>query len=236
MTFGSRKELLQALRPLYAQVSWTEKQRVLDGFVAATGYNRKHAIVLLNSDPVVVNNKPPKRNRKYDEVVATALIAIWKASNRICSKRLVPFLPTIIASLERFGHLTVSATARQKLLSLSHSSVDRILKGERKKYPRRKSTTEPGYLLKKHIPIRTYSDWNDVRPGFFEADLVAHGGGSPSGQFLHTLTMTDIATGWTECTSLICKSEVSVLRAFKKCRMEIPFPLQWQRVHQPRDT
>lgn len=224
MTFKSRKELLQALRPMYAQVSWTEKQRVLDGFVAATGYNRKHAIVLLNKDPLPLTDAP-SRSRKYDDEVTSALIEIWKASNRICSKRLIPFLPTFIGSLERFGHLNISAETKDKLLSLSHSSMDRLLKQERKKYPRRKSTTKPGYLLKKHIPIRTYSDWNDVQPGFFEADLVAHGGSTASGQFLHTLTMTDIATGWTECKALICKSEISVLRAFHDVRTAIPFPL-----------
>lgn len=103
--------------------------------------------------------------------------------------------------------------------------ADRLLKQERKKYPRRKSTTKPGYLLKKHIPIRTYSDWSDIRPGFLEADLVAHAGSSASSQFLHTLTMTDIATGWTECSALICKSEISVLRALCSVQNELPFPL-----------
>jgi len=127
MTFKSRKELLLALRPMYAQVSWVEKQRVLDGFVAATGYNRKHAIVLLNGKPVATT-KPPSRARKYDDEVTDALIAVWKANNRICSKRLVPFLPTIITSLERFGHLNVSAATRENLLNLSHSSVVRLLK------------------------------------------------------------------------------------------------------------
>ena len=127
--------------------------------------------------------------------------------------------------MERFGHLNISQDTRDKLLSLSHASTDRLLKQERKKYARRKSTTRPGYLLKKHIPIRTYADWNDVTPGFFEADLVAHGGSSASGQFLHTLTMTDIATGWTECSALLSKSEVSVLRAFTTVKASLPFPL-----------
>lgn len=224
MTVKSRKELLDALRPLYSHVTWKEKQRVLDGFVAATGYNRKHAITLLNGTSST-SAAPSQRGRKYDNEVADALIGIWKASNRICSKRLIPFLPTIISSLEKFGHLDISDTTRAKLLSLSHSSADRLLKQERKKYAKRKSTTRPGYLLKKHIPIRTYSDWSDVRPGFLEADLVAHGGSSGSGQFLHTLTMTDIATGWTECSALICKSEVSVLEAFASVKKELPFPL-----------
>ena len=224
MTMKARKELLAALSPMYLKVSWKEKQQVLDSFVAATGYNRKHAIVLLNGGITPSKGAQP-RARKYDDKVTEALIVVWKASNRICSKRLVPFLPTIISSMERFGHLNISQDTRDKLLSLSHASTDRLLKQERKKYARRKSTTRPGYLLKKHIPIRTYADWNDVTPGFFEADLVAHGGSSASGQFLQTLTMTDIATGWTECFALLSKSEVSVLRAFTTVKASLPFPL-----------
>jgi hypothetical protein len=103
--------------------------------------------------------------------------------------------------------------------------MDRLLKPERKKYGKRKSTTKPGYLLKKHIPIRTYSDWNEVRPGFFEIDLVAHGGESASGQFLHTLTMTDIASTWTECFALIGKSEAGVLAALDEAKTKLPFSI-----------
>lgn len=226
MTIKSRKELLAALRPMYAQVTWKEKQQVLDGFVAATGYCRKHAIVLLNGKSNQTVEVPLHRSRKYDAEVLEALITVWKASNRICSKRLIPFLPTIIGSLEKFGHLNISDAAREKLLCVSHSTADRLLKQERKKYSKRKSTTKPGYLLKKHIPIRTYSDWSDVRPGFFEADLVAHGGSSASGLFLNTLTMTDIATGWTECSALIYKSESSVLRSFALIQKMLPFQMQ----------
>lgn len=224
MTVKSRKELLEALRPLYANVSWKEKQSVLDSFVAATGYNRKHAIVLLNGESKS-QTVPSRRASKYDSDVSEALIMIWKASNRICSKRLVPFLPTMIDTLERFGHLVVSTATRAKLLSISHASVDRLLREERKKYSKRKSTTKPGYLLKKHIPVRTYSDWNEVKPGFFEADLVAHGGSSVAGQFLQTLTMTDIATGWTECIALLCKSEYAVLNALNSIVKLLPFAL-----------
>jgi hypothetical protein len=81
--------------------------------------------------------------------------------------------------------------------------MDRLLKSERKKYGKRKSTTRPGHLLKRQIAVRTYSDWNEARPGFLEIDLVAHGGETASGQFLNTLTITDIASTWTECFGLI---------------------------------
>jgi hypothetical protein len=224
MTMTSRRELLAALKPIYAKARKNEKQKLLDGFVAATGYNRKHATVLLNRAFAEV---PAKRNRrkKYDEPVRSALIQIWKASNRICSKRLIPFLPTIIDSLVRFEHIELTDEIRAKLLELSAGSADRLLKEERKKYGRRKSTTRPGYLLKKHIPVRTYADWSEDRPGFFEADLVAHGGESASGQFLQTLTITDVFTGWTELVALLAKSEAGVMKGFSDVRDSLPFPL-----------
>lgn len=223
MRATGRRELFEALRPLYLAATWAEKRRLLDGFVAGTGYNRKHAIALLNGEP-----KPPKvrtRRTKYGIAVVEALITLWKAANRICSRRLIPFLPSLIESLERFGHLHLDAEVKYLLLSLCPATMDRLLKKERKKYGKRKSTTKPGYLIKKHIPIRTYSDWNETRPGFFEIDLVAHGGENASGQFLHTLTMTDIASTWTECFALIGKSEAGVLMALGEAQKILPFPI-----------
>jgi len=223
MTVNARRELFEALKPLYIKAAWSEKRLLLDGFVTATGYNRKHAIALLNSEA-----KQPKartRRPKYGPQVVQALITLWKAANRICSRRLIPFLPTLIESLERFGHVHLDLEVKQLLLSLSPATMDRLLKPERKKYGKRKSTTKPGYLLKKHIPIRTYSDWNDLRPGFLEIDLVAHGGESASGQFLHTLTMTDIASTWTECYALIGKSEAGVLAALDEAQKILPFSI-----------
>lgn len=223
MTANGRRELFLALRPVYLQADWKEKQKLLDGFVTGTGYNRKHAITLLNSkekEPKVRTRKP-----KYGPAVLEALIVLWKAANRICSQRLVPFLPTLIDSLERFGHLHLDADIKDLLKSLCPATMDRLLKNERKKYGKRKSTTRPGYLLKKQIPIQTYSDWNETRPGFFEIDLVAHGGESANGQFLHTLTMTDIASTWTECFALIGKSEAGVLSALNEAQQKLPFAI-----------
>lgn len=223
MTANGRRELFTALRPLYLKATWTEKRRLLDGFVTATGYNRKHAIALLNGEP-----KEPRmrvRRPKYGSAIVEILIILWKAANRICSRRLLPFLPTLIDSLERFGHLQLDTQSKELLLSLSPATMDRLLQKERKKYGKRKSTTKPGHLLKKHIPIRTYSDWNEARPGFLEIDLVAHGGESATGQFLHTLTMTDIATAWTECFALIGKSEAGVLIALGEAQKNFPFSI-----------
>ena len=112
------------------------------------------------------------------------------------------------------------------MLSLSASTVDRLLAVERKKYEGRgKSTTRPGYLLKKQIAIRTFTDWNDETAGFLEVNLVAHCGESASGQFLNTLTITDIATGWTELGALIKRSEADVMKSLCELRELLPFPL-----------
>lgn len=134
-------------------------------------------------------------------------------------------MPVLVESLIRHGHLDISETVKAQLLSVSPATADRLLKPERRKYGKGISTTKPGYLIKKHIAIRTFADWNDVVPGFLEADLVAHCGENVRGQFLHTLTVTDIATGWTELGALMGKSEGDVLQEIAEIKELLPFPL-----------
>lgn len=148
---------------------------------------------------------------------------LWEAANRICSKRLVPFLPEIVTVLERHGHLTVDATCRAKLLAISPATVDRLLHSIR--HPRGLSTTKPGALLKHQIPIRTFSDWDEQQAGFLEADLVAHCGGDVSGSFLCTLVMTDVRTGWTECFALLWRDHNHVLQGIEQATERFPFPI-----------
>ncbi len=228
MSIDSKHELLLALRQHYLQASRKDKKQLLNGFVAATGYNRKHAIVLLRATVQEIERRRQKRQRKkiYDDTVWQALVELWRTANRICSKRLVSFLPDLLEAMERFGHLSLETDTRTKLLSLSASTIDRLLAVERKKYGgRSKSTTKPGYLLKKHIAVRTFADWNDAKPGFLEGDLVAHCGHNASGQFLNTFTLTDIATGWTELGALIRKSEADVMKFLYELVELLPFPL-----------
>jgi transposase InsO family protein len=144
----------------------------------------------------------------------------------LCSKRLVPFLPELIEILEAKGHLQLSVTVRQKLTSISAATVDRLLKKERKSHNHSLSLTRAGNFLKKQIPIRTFTEWNDVTPGFFEVDLVAHCGGDVRGQFIQTLTMTDISTQWTECVAVLCKGELEVIAAIDSILPLLPFELK----------
>lgn len=166
---------------------------ILDELVAATGYARKYAIRLLNHPAnlklTIARPRPPR----YGPEVQQALHLAWTAANHICAKRLVPFLPTLVTSLEQHGHLHLSEPCRLQLLSMSAATADRLLRPYRKQERHGLSMTKSGTLLKKQIPIRTFQEWNDVKPGFLEADLVAHCATQTDGSFLWTLTLTDIA-------------------------------------------
>lgn len=228
MSLNSRKELLARIQSVYASASFNEKSRILTAFVQATGYRRKYAISLLNqTKDVRVEQEESSRARKkiYDEEVFQAFLTVWRAANEICPKRLMPFLPKFMESLEKHGHLSLPERTRVRLLKMSAATGDRLLRTERSKRRKSISTTRPGALLKKQIPIRTFSDWSDVTPGFVEADLVAHCGDRANGAFLNKLTMTDIASGWTELIPLIRKSEADVQKALENIRSVLPFPL-----------
>jgi len=227
MSLNSRRELVVNVRLKYKVASWSDKNKILDGFIAATGYQRKYAISLLNRTD---NSKQKARKSKprppyYDQDVKNALEAIWQVANRICSKRLVPFIPELIKTLEHHGHLSITTKVRQKLLSVSAATVDRLLKPERQTERKNIGHTKPGALLKKQIQVRTFSDWDDVIPGFLEGDLVAHCGGDVSGSFLNTFVLTDIATGWTEFIPLLCKSSDNVITGMRAIAKLIPFLL-----------
>lgn len=155
-----------------------------------------------------------------------ALLQIWRVANCIAAKRLVPCLPEFVDALERHGELQLDPETRTLLLSMSISTADRLLRPHRSRPSGRgRATTKPGSLLKKCIPVRTFADWNDTRPGFVEVDLVAHCGQSPTGQYLNSLNMTDVATGWTECLAVLNKSQRQVSKAVAAARQRFPFPL-----------
>lgn len=225
MSLTSCRELLERLVPRYRISTWKEKGRILDEFVSGSGYHRKHAVELLNHGIPKRASKKRMPPRRYDEGVRLALVTVWKAANRICSRRLMPFLPEFVAALERFGHLSLIGEVRERLLAMSPATADRLLYHERHPAGSTISTTRRGKLLKHQIPVRTFFDWNDLAPGFVEADLVAHCGECAEGAYLNTLTLTDIATGWTECLALIRRSEADVSAAIHTVRQRLPFPL-----------
>jgi hypothetical protein len=180
MTSKSKRELLEAVRPCYLKTNKRVKVHILDEFCAATGYHRKYAIRLLKHGPPARKLKKTGRPKMYQGEVVTALTQIWEICGRICSRRLHPFLPEIIRVLERHQELILSAEVKQLLLQISRASIDRCLKPARFEHRQGLSTTKPGALLKKAIPVRTFTPWEDERPGFeeieanFDLDRFAH--------------------------------------------------------------
>ncbi len=225
MSLTARKELILSVWQKYHDANWSSKGKILDGFVAATGYDRKYSIQLLNATkkPSVTQKRSlPKKN---DAQLRQALIFVWNTANQICSKRLVPFMPQLVTAMEQHGHLRLQPDVRKRLLSISSATVDRMLRSERERNKCGVSTTRAGNLLKNQIQIRTFADWDNVVPGFIEADLVAHCGGNTNGSFINTLTLVDITTGWLECMPLLRKSAKDVIDGLKIAGELMPFPL-----------
>jgi hypothetical protein len=226
MSQRSKREMIEAIRPRYLRADKTGKEQILDEFIATTGYHRKYAIRVLKHGPKPKGLKKAGRRKIYQGEVVNALEQIWEIYGRICSKRLHPFLPEGVLVLERCHELCLSQEIKQSLLSMSRATIDRCLKKARFTHPQHGlSTTKPGSLLKKAIPIRTFTPWEDEQPGFLEIDLVAHCGLSIEGIYLNTLTATDLATGWTECLALPNKTQFAVSRAIGELRHNLPFPL-----------
>jgi hypothetical protein len=205
---GTREELVAAVRGRYSSGTRNEKSRILDEFVAITELHRKHAMKLLRVGGAAQRNDPKRERRQYDEAAREALVVLWEASDRICGKRLRPLIPALVEAMERHGHLSLDPAERGQLLAMSAAPIDRALR-EVKSASRRNRRRKGGLTeLKRSIPIRTFDDWDDPPPGYFEADLVAHCGTVVSGSFVQTLVLTDIATGWTECAALLVCTNV----------------------------
>ena len=226
MGHQSKKEMIAAIQPRYLKAKKSEKQQILDELIATTGYHRKHAIRVLKHGSKPRGLKKAGRKKVYQGEVVEALEQIWEICGRICSKRLHPFLPEMVTILERHNELVLSPDIKTLLLSMSRATIDRCLRKARFNEPRHGiSTTKPGTLLKKAIPIRTFTPWEDERPGFMEIDLVAHCGISAEGPFLYTLTSNDIATGWTDTRAIGNKTQAAVSQAIIDMRRALPFQL-----------
>ncbi len=223
----ARAELLATVGEFYRDGTSGDKRRILDAFVLATGYHRKHSIRLLRL--VGTSGKATIRRprlRLYDEAVREALTVLWEASDRVCGKRLKALLPVLVPSLESHGHLQLDQRIRDRVLLISASSIDRLLSKPRASAQaemRARIRAKPA--VRRIVKVRTFADWKDPLPGFMEADLVAHGGETMAGSFAHTLVLTDISSGWTECVVLAVREGTLIVEALEQLRTNMPFPL-----------
>jgi hypothetical protein len=227
MSPRSKKEYTEAVHKRYKHASRSEKKVILDEFCATTGYHRKYAIILLKGFTRFRKPVRKKRGRKAryrkDEIIKP-LKKIWLAANLPCSKRLKAILPLWLPGYhEWFGMLPLDVV--QALRHISPATIDRVLKPVRTKYGRHgRSTTKPGTLLRRQIPIAV-NQWDETRPGFLEADMVAHCGDTTAGMYISTLDLVDIATGWTEQRAVLRKGRTGCIRADRRCGILIAFSL-----------
>ena len=227
MSPRSKREYVEAVHRRYKNASRSERTIILNELCATCGYNRKYAIRLLRGFKRFTKPKPRKRGKpavyQKDDILVP-LRRIWLEANLPCSKRLQAILPLWLPGYgQYFGQLSEEVT--NALLSISPATIDRLLKPVRIQYKKRgRSTTKPGTLLRNQIPILT-NQWNESRPGFLEADTVAHCGESLSGMFAYTIDTVDIATTWTEQRATWGKGETGVLKQIEDIEKTLPFPL-----------
>lgn len=225
MTRQAIGEYIEAIRGRYLRANRKEKGGLLNEAMQVTGYHRKALVRLLHRArrPAAGRRGRPRR---YGPEVREVLRVMWEATDRLCSKRLHPFLPELVRVLRWHGEQRLKAEVEAQVLRMSPSTIDRLLRPFKGVGGRRPlSTTRPGSLLKGAIPIRTFADWNEGKPGFLEVDLVAHCGESTEDFYLHTLSAVDVATGWVECQAVWGKGQERVGGAVHHLAQKLPFPL-----------
>jgi hypothetical protein len=223
---ATRRELIEAVAARYRAAGRNEKKEILDEFVKVTGFHRKHAIRALKRSPRPEAREPRQRARIYNEAVREALTIVWEASDRICGKRLRQVIAGLIDAMERHGHLKLDAAVRERLLAMSAATMDRLLTTVRDTAKQGRRRTMINTPLRKSIAVRTFGDWGDPPPGFFEMDMVVHCGKSTVGSYLHSLVLTDIASGWTEAIAMVVREQTLVTESVSEVRMKLPFPVR----------
>lgn len=221
----TRRELIEAVAARYRAGGRNQKKGILDEFVKVTGFHRKHAIRVLKKAPRREGPEPRQRARIYNEAVREALTIVWEAGDRICGKRLRQIIAGLVDAMERHGHLSLDATVRESLLSMSAATMDRLLTTVRDTAKQGRRRTMVNTPLRKSIAVRTFGDWHDPAPGFFEMDMVVHCGKSAIGSYVHSLVLTDIASGWTEAIAMVVREQTLVTESVTEIRKTLPFPV-----------
>ena len=245
LTMREKKALTAEIQNRYNKATKKTKAVILDEFTATTGYNRNYAARILRLKvgkvigysriggrriKYIIGKRKRKKYRKpriYTYDVFLALRKIWVVFDFICSKRLAPFMAEAVEKLEYHREIDLTDKVREKLTKISASTIDRLLKSEKDKFRLGKGRkgTKPGTLLKNQIPVRTFADWDDTKPGFTEVDLVGHDGGNTSGDYIQSLNFVDIATSWDETAACKNKAQKHVFRAIKIISARFPFEI-----------
>ena len=225
MEMQAKGALVDSIRSRYYGARKKDKSRILDEFVAITGHQRKYALRLLAAIHDSTATTSVVLGRKiYASAVTEVLVTLWESSDRLCGKRLKAILPELLKSMESHGHMSLDEPLKALVLSASASTIDRVLRPVREKATGR-THVRPKKKIRAAIPVKTFSEWQDVAPGNLEADFVAHCGGNLSGAFIHSLAATDVASGWTECVPILIREQSLVVETMELLRKRFPFPI-----------
>ncbi|MFZ3352339.1 MAG: DDE-type integrase/transposase/recombinase [Xanthobacteraceae bacterium] len=224
ISMGARREVVLAVAERYRLAGRTEKGRILDELCKVIGWHRKHAVRALGGQSTIILDRPRQRKPTYGSIIKDAVVALWEASDRVCGKRLKVMIPALLPALERHGRLELSKADRALVPEVSATTIDRQLVDTKIAAAGGKRRRVGFYsAIRREVPIRTFNDWNDPAPGFCEVDMVAHGGTSVAGAFIQTLTMVDVATGWTECMPLVTRESGLVVQAMERAQSLFPW-------------
>ena len=226
MSLSAKRESLTRIDGRYQRAGRPHKTRILDEFCATCGYHRKAALRLLNHP---LPTGAPKRSGPkitYDPVqVLPVLKAVWLASDQLCSKLLKAALPEWLEHQERRS-APLPESFRKKILKISPAQIDRLLRSARVQHPKKGlSATRPGTLLRHAVPTRSGPP-DTTRPGSVEADTVAHCDDSTEGDYVNSLTFTELYSGWTENRAVWNKSAEAVLAQLRELEKVVPYPMK----------
>jgi hypothetical protein len=224
MSIDERRKYLRRMEKRYRQADRTERGRLLDEMEAVTELHRKSLIRLLNGG---LDRRPRRRERgrTYGPEVDDALRVIAESTDYICAERLTPNLPWLAKHLAAHGELTTTAQLLEQLECISVSTVERTLARLRQDEPRlpRKGRRRTKNLLR-NVPMKRIP-WNEQEPGHFEVDLVHHCGRTASGDYVHTIQMIDVTTGWSERVAVLGRSFLVMEDGFNRILLRLPFPV-----------
>lgn len=224
MSLSSRKEYFPTMVERYRKAKKrTEKTRIIDELVTVLGYHRKYAIQVLKRGGLQPVRQKRKRSSKY-HLARPAIMVVWEALDHPCAERLHPVLLQTAEVLSKHGELHLCANVRQLLASISRSTLARMLTKSRSIKRYRMSPPRRRTHLQSQVPVERYQS-GELRPGALEADLVEHNGGSSIGHFVYTLSVVDVATGYSRRRSVLGKGQLGVHRELKKLIMSWPYPI-----------
>ena len=221
----SRNEYLKVLRERYLKAkSKKVKSQILDEYCLNTGQARKYVIRKIQPGIDLRPKQRKKRKEIYDGEVRAALAKVWEIFDYPCGQRLKPLLDGEVGRLREFGELRISDEIASRLERMSSATIDRKLKHQREVLHllRSRGGPRPGYLLRQKIPIRL-TEWDTSQVGYVEADMVVHCGSSSLGEYINTLSATEISSGWWEGEAILGKSQEHSFWALKEIRKRTPF-------------